>query len=42
MYITKINRIFDAITLIIGKSGFLEEKAHFFGNKTVDQPSGAN
>ena len=21
---------------------FLEEKAHFLGNKTVDQPSGAN
>ena len=26
----------------IGKNVFLEKKAHFFGNKTVDQRSGAN
>ena len=27
--------------LFIGKSKFLEKKAHFFGSKTVDQHSGA-
>ena len=28
--------------VFIGKSEFLEKKAHFFGNKTVDQRFGAN
>ena len=30
------------LQLFIDKSMFLEEKAHFFGNKTVDQHLGAN
>ena len=28
--------------LFIGKNVFFEKKAHFFGNKTVDQRFGAN
>ena len=29
-------------TLFLGKNVFLEEKAYFFGSKTVDQHSGSN
>ena len=35
-------KIVSKSQLFIVKSRFLEEKAHFFGNKTVNQGSGAN
>ena len=38
----KVFKNTNNLQLIISKSGFLKEKAHFFGSKTVDQHFGAN
>ena len=40
--LVKISQSSSDSQLFIGKNMFLEKKAHFFGNKTVDQRFGAN
>ena len=41
-YNPKVIQSSSDLQLFIGKNVFLEKKANFFGNKTVDQHSGAN
>ena len=40
--VNKNNNLAAMYTLFVDKTVFLEKKAHFFGNKTVDQRFGAN